>query len=95
MVESTILTIIHTKDNSKHTILLRKQNTINDLKFILSKRFCTTPNYISLYTSEKMNDLYDSDEYILNKTTFYMFIDYYEEPPRPYSFFRYYFCCGR
>ena len=94
MNESSIITVISVNNNSRHNIVIKRSKTINDLKFILAKRILTTPNNISLYNTRDMNDVYTSEEFIANKKTMYMYVDDYE-PVKQYSWFRYYFCCGR
>ena len=90
------INVINTHDNIRHIVMIDRTMKIQDLKYVLSKRILNTPSNITLYTSIKMDDVYANDEIIGNNSrTMYMFVDYYDEPMKRYSWFRYYFCCGR
>lgn len=91
---NTILSVINLNDDQKHIIMVEDYKTINEVKFVLAKRILTTPDNITLYKTKDMNDVYCANEIVANKKLLYMYVDYYE-PPKKYSWFRYYFCCGR
>lgn len=95
MKRKSLISVYCINDKITHSVLIENNKKIKDLKLILAKRILDTPNNIHLYSSMGMNDLYLDEENIQNKRMFYMYIDYYEEPLKRYSWFRYYFCCGR
>ena len=95
MNNKSLISVYCTNDKITHTIVMNRNQKIKDLKLILAKRVLNTPNNINIYSSIQMNDVYVDEELIHNKRMFYMYIDYYEEPLKRYSWFRYYFCCGR
>ena len=81
-------------DRKVHSIYIRHNNTIGDLKHVLAKRLNICQHHITIYTSPEMNDIHSPSSYIGTTKKFYMYIDYYDNI-KHYSWWNYYFCCGR
>ena len=91
----TLLSVVNMHDNVNHVVVIDNLQKVKQVKYIMAKRMLTTPDNVNLYETPQMNEIMVSERVIGNTKVMYMYIDSYEEPIREYSWFRYYFCCGR
>ena len=90
----TLLSVMNIHDNVSHVVVIDNLQKVKQV-YIMAKRMLTTPDNVNLYENPQMNEIMVSERVIGNTKVMYMYIDAYEEPIREYSWFRYYFCCGR